>query len=124
MFMIVLLNFVVWRRFQWATEIQRLSLLTRQVFIVHSYFIMLSVAGFGAMSLFYPNALIDRTPLAQLVLVFLVLFWASRLLMQLFFYDASLWRGQRFNTVIHVLFTGIWAYFTAIYGWALAQQWA
>lgn len=123
MFGIVLLNFAVWKRFKWREEIQRLSLLTRQVFVVHSFYIMLSVGAFGIVSLFYPQALIDRTLLARLVLFFLTVFWASRLFMQLFVYDSSLWRGQRFNTFIHVTFTGIWAYFGAVYGYAFAQQW-
>lgn len=122
MFGIVLLNFAVWKRFGWMQEIQRLSLLTRQVFIVHSFYIMLSVAAFGALSLLWPRTLVEETLLARLVLIFLVVFWGSRFIAQLFYYDASLWRGQRMNTIIHFTFTGVWAYFTTIYGWALAMQ--
>ncbi len=122
MFGIVLLNFAVWKRFQWMQEIERLSPLTRQVFIVHSFYIMLSVAAFGALSLLHPRTLVEQAPLARLVLIFLVVFWGSRLIAQLFYYDPSLWRGQRLNTFIHITFTGVWAYFTAVYGWALAMQ--
>lgn len=122
MFIIVLLNFGVWKRFGWRQEIQRLSLLTRQVFIVHSYFIMLSVAGFGAVSLFYPQTLLEPGLLARLVLIFLAIFWGSRLVMQWCVYDWSLWRGDRFNTFIHFTFTGVWIYFTTVYSIALARQ--
>lgn len=122
MFGIVLLNFAVWKKYQWKQEIQKLTVLTRQVFVVHSFYIMLSVAAFGAMSLFFPQTLVERSELAMIVLVFLVIFWVTRLIAQLFYYDASLWRGHRFNTFIHVTFTGVWAYFTGVYGWALAGQ--
>lgn len=71
MFGIVLLNFAVWKKYQWKQEIQKLTVLTRQVFVVHSFYIMLSVAAFGAMSLFFPQTLVERSELALIVLAFL-----------------------------------------------------
>jgi len=122
MFLLFLLNFVVWKRFKWWEEIQKLSMLTRQVFIVHSFFIMLSIAGFGVVSLFYPGTLLAPTELGRLVLIFLVVFWGSRLVMQWCVYDWRLWRGDRFNTVVHFVFSGVWAYFTGVYAAALWRQ--
>ncbi|MEX2216467.1 MAG: hypothetical protein WD768_20310 [Phycisphaeraceae bacterium] len=118
------MNVVVWKRYGWKAEIQRLELLTRQVFIVHSFFIMLTIAWFAAISLFYGEALLAPGPLAQVVLAGLVVFWGSRLIIQWFVYDSRLWRGRRMETFIHIAFSLMWAYFTLVYGAALAQQFA
>lgn len=123
MFAIILLNFHVWKRYGWRRELQQVSLLTRQVFVVHTFFIMLMIGMFGALSLVFTAALLERTPLAKLVLTGLVLFWASRLAMQWLVYDASLWRGKRAETIVHFVFTGVWVYFTVVYGAALWRQW-
>jgi len=34
-------------------------------------------------------------------------------------YDASLWRGNRFNTLVHRLFTALWTYLVGAYAGAL-----
>jgi hypothetical protein len=45
------------------------------------------------------------------------------LLAQWFAYDAAIWRGDRFRTVMHVAFSALWIYVTATYGMALARVW-
>jgi hypothetical protein len=35
---------------------------------------------------------------------------------QLFGYSATLWKGKLFETVMHVLFTLLWAYVSVIFG--------
>ena len=49
----------------------------------------------------------------------LTTFWFLRLLMQWFYYSPQLWRGQPFNTAMHVAFTATWVYFTATFAAAL-----
>ena len=62
------------------------------------------------------------TLLGALVLAGLTVFWGIRLLMQWFVYDSKLWRGQRFETWMHVIFSGVWLYFTAVYAVAFWRQ--
>ena len=116
------LNLYVPRRFGWAVELRRLSLLTRQVFVVHAGFIVLTLVLFGLLSLALPGELLERSALARAVLAGLTLFWLARLLVQWLVYDARLWRGNRFNTVAHLAFTGLWSYFVATYAYALGLQ--
>ena len=116
------LNLYVPRRFGWAAELQRLSLFTRQVFVVHAGFIILTLVLFGLLSLGLAEALLERSVLAQGVLAGLTLFWLARLLVQWLFYDERLWRGNRFNTTAHLVFTGLWAYFVSTYAYALGLQ--
>src|SRR5688572_18143760 len=92
------------RYFSWQQELQRVSLLTRQVFWVHTGFIMLVLFGFGYLSLFYTAELIAPSPLARVLLAGLTLFWSLRWLCQFFVYRPELWRGNRLNTLAHILF--------------------
>lgn len=110
------------RRFKWQEELERLSLLNRQIFYVHAFFIALIVAMLGVLALFYTGTLIEKTALARVVLSGIILFWACRLWIQFFGYDASLWKGNRFNTRMHLLFSLMWTYLVGVFGWALWRQ--
>lgn len=116
---LALLHFDFARRFRWREELARLSLLNRQVFYVHAFFICLVLVLFGSLSLFAPEALLEPSRLARLVLGGIAGFWLLRLFCQWFVYDASLWRGQPARTVMHFVFTLIWIYFVAVYAGAL-----
>ena len=110
------------RQFRWGEELARLSILNRQIFLVHNFFIVLVVALMGAVSLLAPDALLERTRLGAWVLGGLALFWATRLALQFFVYDASLWRGDRLRTTVHVVFAALWSYLTVVYGCGLWGQ--
>src|SRR5260370_42230447 len=85
------------RRFEWEEELSRVSLLNRQIFQVHCFFIALVLFMFGSLALFFTGALLDRTVLARIILGGIALFWLVRLIVQLFVYDSRLWRGNRFH---------------------------
>jgi len=122
MFGLVVINIFAPRRFGWREELAKVSILTRQVFFVHCFFIAMLIALWGVLSLCYTRALLEPTLLGALVLAGLTLFWGVRLIAQWFVYDSRLWRGHRFNTVMHFVFSGVWAYFTAVYGAAFLNQ--
>ena len=119
LFALLGLNFVLPRRFNWREELARLSLFNRQIFLVHAMFIGLILAMFGALSLLYAPLLLEPAPLARVVLTGLALFWGVRLLVQWFVYDPRLWRGKRFETAVHVVFSAVWIYFASTYAAAL-----
>jgi len=116
------LNLIVPFHFGWKQELKQVSLLTRNVFFVHGFFIAMSVLAFGLLCLFFTETLIERSTLATLVLGFLTTFWVIRLYMQWFVYDRTLWRGLRFETWVHFVFTAQWAYITAVFGVAFWRQ--
>jgi hypothetical protein len=107
------------RYFNWQKELAQLSLLTRQMFLVHCFFIGLLVAMAGVCSLFYTGALLESGPLSRVVLTGLVVFWLLRLVFQLFVYDPAIWRGRRFYTIMHVVFSIFWTYAVLTYTVAL-----
>ncbi len=117
---LALMGFFLPKRFNWARDAERMSLLNRQIFLVHHAFIILILAMFSVLTLGFPRALVDPgNPLSKAILTGLALFWFIRLIVQWFVYDRQLWRGHRFNTAMHFLFTGVWLYFTMTFGAAL-----
>jgi hypothetical protein len=112
------------RYFGWDRELASVSLLTRRIFFVHSFFIGLGVAMAGAGSLWYADALLRPGPLSRALLAGLVVFWFCRLVAQLFVYDPEIWRGRRFYTVMHVAFSLLWIYVVITYGTALRSVWS
>jgi hypothetical protein len=64
------------KRFHWADELARLSLLNRQMFLVHVGYIVFVLISMGVLSLAFTSTLIERSYLAKLVLAWLFLFWA------------------------------------------------
>jgi hypothetical protein len=111
------------RYFGWRRELASVSLLTRKVFFVHTFFVGMGVTMAGAVSLVYAGALLEPSALSRAVLSGMTAFWLCRLLAQWFAYDAAIWRGNRFRTAMHVVFSALWFYVTATYGSALARIW-
>ena len=111
------------RYFKWKTELAQVSLLTRQIFQVHGFFIVLVVGMMGVCSLFYTDALLASGALSRIVLAGLVVFWLARLAIQFFVYDPAIWRGRRFYTAMHVVFSILWIYVALTYSVALHIAW-
>ena len=119
MAVLVAVNLYVPRRFHWREEMGRLSLLNRQIFQAHAVFLVLTLALFSALLLTCGEALLEPTRLGRAMLIGLTIFWGLRMLMQWLFYSPRIWRGDRFNTAMHYLFSMIWIYVTAVFAAAL-----
>jgi hypothetical protein len=107
------------RYFGWGVELAGVSLFTRRVFFVHTFFIAMTVTMMGAFSVVYARALVGPQALGRAILAGMVVFWGSRLVAQFTAYESAIWRGNRFRTRMHVAFTFLWIYVTATYGVAL-----
>jgi hypothetical protein len=119
MFWLAAVNLYVPRRFNWGEEMARLSLLNRQVFIAHNVFLILTLALLATLLMVSGDALLEPTRLSRAVLIGLTLVWGLRMLMQWWFYSPTIWRGHRFNTRMHYLFSAVWVYVTAVFAAAL-----
>jgi hypothetical protein len=116
---LVVVNLFVPRRFRWREEMARLSLVNRQIFQAHSFFIILMLALFSALLLTSADALLEPTRLGRAILAGLTVFWGLRMLAQWFFYSPAIWRGHRFNAVMHGVFSVTWVYVSAVFATAL-----
>lgn len=105
--------------FKWKQELSAVTLLTRQIFYVHTFFIAFVVGLFGLLTLCCYEELLSGSRLALLVTGLLFLFWTARLIFQFWVYSPKHWRGQPFRTVMHVLFSLLWVWLVATYGGVL-----
>lgn len=102
------------RYFNWKNELSSLSIINRQLFYVHSFFIALMVFLMGLLCLTSSNDLI-KTDLAKHISLGLGIFWMARLFIQLFGYSSKLWRGKKFETIVHVIFLSFWTYLSVVF---------
>ena len=115
--LLVLLSFVhivFPKYFNWKEDLNSLSLINRQMMIVHTFFIALFVALVGLLCIFHSSDLIHSS-LGKSVSLGLGIFWTIRLFFQLFVYSAKLWKGKIFETSVHILFIIFWIYLSAVF---------
>jgi hypothetical protein len=110
------------RILDWRPHLEAMPLLIRQVFLVHSAFISLTLVLFATWTglIVFGNSPdgpgAPRDALARSVLLGIALFWGVRAIIQVAYYSPSLWRGQRGRTIIHVVLLVIYTGFGATYG--------
>jgi hypothetical protein len=104
------------RYFKWGDELPNLSLINRQLMYVHTFFIALVLLLMGWLCLTSAHELVF-TQLGNRLCLGLAIFWTARLLIQFFGYSPALWRGKNLETGIHVLFTILWTYLSASFGY-------
>jgi hypothetical protein len=116
--LLVVVNLFVPSRFGWRADMAKLSLLNRQIFQAHSVFLVLILALSSTLLLTSAEALLEPSRLSRAILLGLTIFWGLRMVMQWFFYSPDIWRGNRFFTMMHVVFSATWMYLTGVFGTA------
>lgn len=104
------------RYFDWKETLSSLSLVNRQIMKIHTFFIALATFLMGLLCLTSATDLVQTT-LGRRLALGLGIFWGVRLLFQLFGYSTELWRGKPFETLVHIAFTIVWAYISAVFLW-------
>ncbi len=114
MIALALIHVVFPKYFNWDKELKSLSLVNRQMMTIHTFFIALIVFLMGLLCVTSSNELIETT-LGRKLLLGLGIFWTIRLVIQFFGYSSELWKGKTFETVIHILFSLLWVYFSSVF---------
>lgn len=118
---LALVHIIFPKYFNWREELKTLSLVNRQMMIVHTFFIALTVLLMGLLCILATSDLI-YTDLGKMVCLGFSIFWFVRLLIQFFGYSSKLWRGKVFETIIHALFSLSWLYFSVVFFLAFNNQ--
>jgi hypothetical protein len=103
------------RVLDWRRELEKLEPLSRQLVWVHGAFIVLIIIGFGAASLTLSNELAAGTLLARAVCAFIALFWAARLVVQFFVFNAKPYLRSALLKLGYNGLTAVFVYFAAVY---------
>ena len=111
---LALIHFIFPGYFKWKTELKAVSPINRQMMYVHTFFIALVVFLIGVLCLTSAIEL-TSTPFGKKICFGLGVFWTVRLIFQFMVYSSSHWKGKRFETIIHVVFTLLWIYFSCVF---------
>lgn len=106
----------------WRRQLATVRPLTRQVFWTYAGYIWCTNLGFGLVSAFRPQWLLDDNPAARLVCAYIAAYWGARLVIQFTWFDRSdAPEGKLFDLAEWLLVAGFFAW-TAVYT-ALAMGW-
>jgi len=109
-----LVHIVFPKYLNWDKELKSLSLINRQMMTVHTFFIALTVFLMGLLCLTSSAELIE-TNLGKKISLGLGLFWTVRLFIQFFGYSTDLWKGKKFETFMHIVFSILWTYLSVVF---------
>lgn len=108
------------RKFNWKQELSSLSIVNKEMMYVHTFFIAFTLFLVGLLCLTSGTDLISTT-FGKRVSLGLGIFFLLRLLVQFFGYSSKSWKGKKFETTIHVLFSIFWTYVTVIFIFAYSS---
>jgi hypothetical protein len=111
---LALVHIVFPKYFNWRKELSSLSLINRQMITVHTLFIALTIFLMGLLCLTSSGELIE-TNIGNKISLGLGIFWTSRLFIQFFGYSSELWRGKKFETIMHIVFSLLWTYLSIVF---------
>ena len=111
---LALVHIIFPKYFNWKEELKSLSLINKQMMTVHTFFVALVVFLMGLLCLTSSTELVE-TRLGKTISLGLAIFWSLRLIIQFFGYSSKLWKGKLFETIIHILFSGLWIYLSVIF---------
>jgi succinate-acetate transporter protein len=108
---LVVANFVAARRWSYAENLAGADLIVRQIFHVHCAYIVAIIAALAVLCLGWPQLLLDGA-MGRVISGFFGLFWASRVVVQLTYYDRELRRRDR---CWDVFFLGVFLVLSAVF---------
>lgn len=115
---LVVANFVAAKRWRYADNLAGSEAMVRQVFYVHCAYIVVIIAGLAVLCLGWPRLLLEDG-MGRVLCGFFGLFWGSRVLVQLIYYDREVRRRDR---GWDVFFLGVFAVLSAVFTLAAILQ--
>jgi hypothetical protein len=106
-------NFFLPRKLHYQENLGRVAPIIRQIFVVHSVYIVGVLLLFAALTLGFAPELTSGHGLGRFLAGGIALFWLFRAPVQLLYYDASLRRTNRFGDIAH---TAAAIFLTVAYG--------
>jgi hypothetical protein len=112
-------NFFLPSKLKYRENLSRVSPIIRQIFVVHSVYIVGVVLLFAAVTFSFAGELASGHGLGRFLAASIAVFWLFRAPVQLLYYDATLRRENRWGDIA---FTAAALFLTATYGAASFAQ--
>lgn len=118
--LLALIHIAFPKYFKWKTELNSVSPINKQMLYVHAFFIAFVVFLMGLLCLTSSTEL-TATAFGKRISLGFGIFWTTRLFFQFFGYSSKLWKGRKFETTMHVLFSILWTYLSTVFILAYLQ---
>jgi hypothetical protein len=89
--------------FHYRENLGKLSPMVRQIFVVHSIYIVLVLLAFSALCFFFAPELTSGAALGRFLSGFLAIFWLLRVALQLGYYDRQVRAAHRVGDIAYTL---------------------
>lgn len=111
-------NVFAFGKFGYLLHLKAVPVVVRQVFIVQNAFIMFIQVGLALLCLCFGAELISGRPMSRAIAGFLAVFWAARVMVQLFYYDRE---TRRQNRVFDILFLAADGYLAGVFAYVVVM---
>ena len=116
-FTILIASALVPRVLDWRTNLATLHPFLRRLFWVYGVFIVLTIIGFGSLTLLDSAAMAAGDPVARSLAALIAIFWFARLLVQLFVFDCREFLTTPVLKLGYHGLTLLFVYLSLIYGY-------
>src|SRR5580698_3341228 len=90
---LALVNLNIIRIMDWKADMERMPLLVREVFHIHTWFISITLMIFSALTCRFAHEIaLGNDPVCRWLACAIGLFWAIRATLQVAYYSSSHWR--------------------------------
>jgi hypothetical protein len=96
-------NIPLAKKLGYAENLKNVAPVIRQIFLVHSAYIVGVVLLFAALSFGFAGELASGHGLGRFLAAAMALFWIARIPLQIFFYDPAVRRAHRFGDLAMTL---------------------
>lgn len=96
-------NFLLPGILDYRTNLGGMRPIFRQIFVVHSIYLVLILLIFGTVCILFPRDLAGASSLGKFLCAAMALFWLLRVPLQLFYYDRELRRQRRLGDVAYTV---------------------
>jgi hypothetical protein len=115
---VAVLNLFLTRILKWQEDLDKMSLLPKQVFNVHSWFISIMLVIFGVLTFRFADLMVSgQSEPALWIAAAGGIFWGIRTVIQMGYYSRSHWWGKTGRTVIHIALLLVYSAMSATYLW-------
>jgi len=100
----------------WKPHLETLPPLMREVFVVHKWFISITLVIFATLTLRFAGEIASgASSLGRWLAAAIGIFWAIRTVIQWCYYGRDNWRGKGRETAVHWILTLVYGGWTALY---------
>lgn len=113
---LAVLNLFLVRIMGWESDLERMSLLVRQVFRIHGWFISITLLIFSVLTFRFVSGMTDGSDAVYRWLACGIgIFWAIRAALQVTYYSSSHWRGIPSRTAVHIFLLVVYSGWAGVY---------